>query len=42
MFLSRVDDVAQWREHGASLFLLGSDQQFLAQGAAQLCAAARR
>jgi 2-keto-3-deoxy-L-rhamnonate aldolase RhmA len=41
MFLSRVSDVAQWREHGASLFLLGSDQQFLAQGAAQLCAAAR-
>jgi 2-keto-3-deoxy-L-rhamnonate aldolase RhmA len=41
MFLSRVDDVPQWRELGATLFLLGSDHSFLLSGAAQLCEAAR-
>jgi 2-keto-3-deoxy-L-rhamnonate aldolase RhmA len=41
MFLSRVEDVPYWRERGASLFLLGSDQSFLLSGAAQLCQAAR-
>lgn len=41
MFLSRVEDVPFWREQGASLFLLGSDQSFLLSGAAQLCKAAR-
>lgn len=33
MFLSRVSDVAQWREKGASLFLLGSDHGFIREGA---------
>jgi 2-keto-3-deoxy-L-rhamnonate aldolase RhmA len=41
MFLSRAEDVPHWRERGASLFLLGSDQAFLLSGAAQLCKAAR-
>jgi 2-keto-3-deoxy-L-rhamnonate aldolase RhmA len=41
MFLSRVEDVAQWRGKGASLFLLGSDHAFLLAGAAQLVQAAR-
>ena len=41
MFLSRVADVPYWRERGASLFLLGSDQAFLLSGAAQLAEAAR-
>jgi 2-keto-3-deoxy-L-rhamnonate aldolase RhmA len=41
MFLSQVGDVTYWRERGASLFLLGSDQSFLLSGAAQLCKAAR-
>ena len=36
MFLGRVGDVPQWREKGASLFILGSDQDFLLQGAARL------
>ncbi len=38
MFLGRVSDVAQWRDQGSSLFILGSDQDFLLQGAAQLTA----
>jgi 2-keto-3-deoxy-L-rhamnonate aldolase RhmA len=42
MFLTRVEDVPQWRKQGASLFLLGSDQQFLLSGAGQLTATARR
>ena len=41
MFLSRVEDVAQWRERGASLFLLASDHAFLLAGAASLCEAVR-
>jgi 2-keto-3-deoxy-L-rhamnonate aldolase RhmA len=41
MFLSRVEDVGQWRDKGVSLFLLGSDHGFLLAGAAQLMQAAR-
>ena len=41
MFLGRVDDVPIWREKGASLFILGSDQDFLLQGAARLGDAVR-
>lgn len=36
MFLSRPGDVAHWRERGASLFILASDQEFLLRGAAAL------
>lgn len=36
MFLARPADVPQWRERGASLFILGSDQEFLLRGAAAL------
>ena len=36
MFLARVDDVAYWRDRGASLFLLGSDHGFLLAGADEL------
>ncbi len=38
MFLTRVGDVRRWREAGASLFLLASDQDFLRAGATQLAA----
>jgi 2-keto-3-deoxy-L-rhamnonate aldolase RhmA len=38
MFLAKPSDVPQWREQGASLFLLSSDQEFLLKGAASLCA----
>jgi 2-keto-3-deoxy-L-rhamnonate aldolase RhmA len=41
MFLGRVGDVGLWREKGASLFILGSDHDFLLQGAAQLAEAVR-
>jgi 2-keto-3-deoxy-L-rhamnonate aldolase RhmA len=41
MFLGRVADVPQWREKGASLFILGSDHDFLLQGAARLAEAVR-
>jgi 2-keto-3-deoxy-L-rhamnonate aldolase RhmA len=41
MFLNRVEDVRHWRDKGASLFLLASDQAFLLSGAAQLLQAAR-
>ncbi len=41
MFLGRVGDVGSWREKGASLFILGSDHDFLLQGAAQLAEAVR-
>ena len=41
MFLGRVGDVPIWREKGASLFILGSDQDFLLQGAAKLAEAIR-
>ena len=39
MFLGRVGDVGIWREKGASLFILGSDHDFLLQGAAKLAEA---
>jgi 2-keto-3-deoxy-L-rhamnonate aldolase RhmA len=32
MFLSRTADIAHWKEKGASLFILGSDHDFLLQG----------
>lgn len=36
MFLARVEDVATWRDRGASLFLLASDHVFLLAGANEL------
>ena len=36
MFLSQPEEVALWREKGATLFLLGSDHGFLLSGAAEL------
>lgn len=39
MFLGRVGDVALWRAHGASLFILQSDQEFLLGGATALTGA---
>ena len=36
MFVGRVEDVQGWRTHGASLFVLQSDQEFLLKGAAAL------
>ena len=36
MFLARPGDVPQWREQGASLFVLQSDQEFLLKGASAL------
>ena len=36
MFLGRANDVGAWRDKGASLFILGSDHDFLLQGAAKL------
>lgn len=36
MFLGRVGDVGMWRDKGASLFILQSDQEFLLAGAARL------
>ena len=36
MFVGRVEDVQIWRAHGASLFVLQSDQEFLLKGAAAL------
>jgi 2-keto-3-deoxy-L-rhamnonate aldolase RhmA len=36
MFLGRVGDVPMWRDKGASLFILGSDHDFLLQGASRL------
>ncbi len=41
MFLSRVGDVPVWCEQGASLFILGSDHDFLLQGATKLAEAIR-
>ena len=41
MFLSRIEDVALWRDRGMRLFLLGSDHGFLLQGAEALVARAR-
>lgn len=41
MFLGRVTDVPLWRDKGSSLFILGSDQEFLLQGAERLAEAVR-
>jgi 2-keto-3-deoxy-L-rhamnonate aldolase RhmA len=41
MFLGRTSDVPMWREKGSSLFILGSDHDFLLQGAARLAEAVR-
>ena len=41
MFLGRVGDVPMWRDKGSSLFILGSDHEFLLQGATRLAEAAR-
>ena len=41
MFLGRVSDVPGWRDQGASLFILGSDHDFLLGGAAALGTAIR-
>ena len=38
MFLGRRGDVAGWREQGATLFILASDQEFLLAGARTLAA----
>ncbi len=42
MFLGRIGDVAMWRNKGASLFILQSDQEFLLSGAARLVEGVRR
>jgi 2-keto-3-deoxy-L-rhamnonate aldolase RhmA len=36
MFLGRLADVPQWRAHGASLFILQSDHDFMLKGATAL------
>ncbi len=41
MFVADVAEAKQWQDHGASLFLLQSDQAFLLAGAANLTAALR-
>ena len=41
MFLGRAGDVGIWRDKGASLFILGSDHDFMLQGAAKLAEAIR-
>lgn len=41
MFLGRTGDIGVWRDKGASLFILGSDHDFLLQGAAKLASAIR-
>ncbi len=41
MFVADVAEAGQWRDLGASLFLLQSDQAFLLAGAARLAAALR-
>jgi 2-keto-3-deoxy-L-rhamnonate aldolase RhmA len=41
MFLGRIGDVPMWRDKGASLFILGSDHDFLLQGAARLAEGVR-
>ena len=41
MFLGRMGDVQTWRDKGASLFILGSDHDFLLQGAARLAETVR-
>jgi 2-keto-3-deoxy-L-rhamnonate aldolase RhmA len=41
MFLGRTSDVAHWRAKGSSLFILGSDHEFLLQGARNLVEAVK-
>jgi 2-keto-3-deoxy-L-rhamnonate aldolase RhmA len=41
MFLGRASDVQIWRDKGSSLFILGSDHDFLLQGAERLAEAVR-
>ena len=41
MFVADLAEAKQWQDHGASLFLLQSDQSFLLAGAAKLAAAFR-
>jgi 2-keto-3-deoxy-L-rhamnonate aldolase RhmA len=41
MFLGHVGDVPMWRDKGASLFILGSDHDFLLRGAARLAEAVK-
>jgi 2-keto-3-deoxy-L-rhamnonate aldolase RhmA len=41
MFTPTITEAAQWRSEGASFFLLGSDQQWVLQGARELAAAFR-
>ncbi len=41
MFLARAGDVPLWRDKGASLFILGSDHEFLLQSARRLAEAVR-
>ncbi len=41
MFVADVAEAKQWRDHGASLFLLQSDQAFLLAGARDLVSALR-
>ena len=41
MFVTDVAEAKRWQDHGASLFLLQSDQAFLLAGAAKLAAALR-
>ncbi len=41
MFLGRAGDVPLWRDKGASLFVLQSDQDFMLKGAAALATAIR-
>jgi 2-keto-3-deoxy-L-rhamnonate aldolase RhmA len=41
MFLSRPEDVPQWRDEGVSLFILSSDQDFILKGARALATTIR-
>lgn len=41
MFLPRPSDAPQWREKGASLFLLASEHDFILRGAAELATVVR-
>jgi 2-keto-3-deoxy-L-rhamnonate aldolase RhmA len=41
MFLSNLEELPAWKERGASLFMLSSDQAFIQQGTRDLVAAIR-
>jgi hypothetical protein len=41
MFLSRPQDVPEWRDEGVSLFILSSDQDFVLKGARALATTIR-